>query len=127
MEIEALNFDFTVCKVRDYRKVCLEDEFCFIGKTDRENSLVCRTESVPDNVLEREDGWRAFRMQGILDFSLVGILAEIAGLLAQQGISIFAVSTFDTDYVFTKRENFSKALEVLSRAGYSEISCKGLV
>ncbi len=37
MEIEALNFDFTVCKVRDYRKVCLEDEFCFIGKTDREN------------------------------------------------------------------------------------------
>ncbi|MCI8726685.1 MAG: ACT domain-containing protein [Hungatella sp.] len=124
MEIEALNFDFTVCKVRDYRKVCLEDEFCFIGKTDRENSLVCRTESVPDNVLEREDGWRAFRMQGILDFSLVGILAEIAGLLAQQGISIFAVSTFDTDYVFTKRENFSKALEVLSRAGYSEISCK---
>ena len=124
MEIEALNFDFTVGKVRDYRKVCLEDEFCFIGKTDRENSLVCRTESVPDNVLEREDGWRAFRMQGILDFSLVGILAEIAGLLAQQGISIFAVSTFDTDYVFTKRENFSKALEVLSRAGYSEISCK---
>jgi hypothetical protein len=124
VEIEALNFDFTVCKVRDYRKVCLEDEFCFIGKTDRENSLVCRTESVPDNVLEREDGWRAFRMQGILDFSLVGILAEIAGLLAQQGISIFAVSTFDTDYVFTKRENFSKALEVLSRAGYSEISCK---
>ena len=124
MEIDALNFDFTVCKVRDYRKVCLEDEFCFIGKTDRENSLVCRTESVPDNVLEREDGWRAFRMQGILDFSLVGILAEIAGLLAQQGISIFAVSTFDTDYVFTKRENFSKALEVLSRAGYSEISCK---
>ena len=100
MEIEALNFDFTVCKVRDYRKVCLEDEFCFIGKTDRENSLVCRTESVPDNVLEREDGWRAFRMQGILDFSLVGILAEIAGLLAQQGISIFAVSTFDTIYVF---------------------------
>ena len=124
MEIEALNFDFTVCKVRDYRKVCLEDEFCFIGKTDRENSLVCRTESVPDNVLEREDGWRVFPMQGILDFSLVGILAEIAGLLAQQGISIFAVSTFDTDYVFTKRENFSKALEVLSRAGYSEISCK---
>lgn len=124
MEIEALNFDFTVCKVRDYRKVCLEDEFCFIGKTDRENSLVCRTGCVPDNVLEREDGWRAFRMQGILDFSLVGILAEIAGLLAQQGISIFAVSTFDTDYVFIKRENFSKALEVLSRAGYSEISCK---
>lgn len=118
MEIEKLGFDFTVCKVRDYKKVNLEEEFCFIGKTDREKSLVCRTESVPDNVLEREDGWRAFRIQGVLDFSLVGILSKIAGLLAEDGISIFAVSTYDTDYVLVKKEKFLKAMEVLSQAGY---------
>lgn len=118
MEIEKLEFDFTVCKVRDYKKVNLEEEFCFIGKTDREKSLVCRTENVPDNVLEREDGWRAFRIQGVLDFSLVGILSKIAGLLAEDGISIFAVSTYDTDYILVKKEKFLKAMEVLAQAGY---------
>lgn len=49
-------------------KVNLESDFCFIGKTDEENSLVCLTEAVPDNTTERDDGWKAFRIQGVLDF-----------------------------------------------------------
>lgn len=118
MKIEQLDIDFTVCKVKDFTMVNLEDEFCFIGKTDREKSVVCRTEYVPEHVLEREDGWKGFRIQGVLDFSLVGILSKIAGLLAEHGISIFALSTYDTDYVLTKREYFGKAMEVLSEAGY---------
>lgn len=68
MEIKRLDNSFTVCKVQDYSLVSLEDEYCFIGKTDEENSLVCKSESVPDNVIEREDGWKAFRIQGVLDF-----------------------------------------------------------
>ncbi|MBQ9708232.1 MAG: ACT domain-containing protein, partial [Firmicutes bacterium] len=93
-------------------------EFCFAGKTDEEISFVCETERVPENTIEREDGWRAFRIEGVLDFSLIGILAKIAGLLADSGISIFAVSTYNTDYIMIKEEKWEKALSVLKKSGY---------
>ncbi|HCI17451.1 MAG TPA: hypothetical protein DFH32_02390, partial [Lachnospiraceae bacterium] len=60
-----------------------------------------------------DDGWKAFRIQGVLDFSLIGILAKIATVLADNGISIFAVSTYNTDYVLIKKENYQKALDIL--------------
>ena len=119
MEIKRLDYDFSVCKVADYTKVNLESAFCFTGKTDEENSLVCPTELVPDNTTERDDGWKAFRIQGVLDFSLIGILSKISALLAQNKIGIFAVSTYNTDYILTKQENFEKALQVLDEAGYT--------
>ena len=93
MEIERIHHCFSVCKVKDYSCVDLRSEYCFIGKTDQENSLVCLTEYVPENVIAREDGWRVFRVRGMLDFSLIGILAKLAALLAEHEISIFAVST----------------------------------
>ncbi|MDO4298194.1 MAG: ACT domain-containing protein [Lachnospiraceae bacterium] len=80
--------------------------------------MVCITENVPQNTMERDDGWKAFRIQGILDFSLIGILAKISSLMAETGIGIFAVSTYNTDYILTKTENYSKAIKVLSDAGY---------
>lgn len=110
--------DFSVCKVADYSLVKWDAEYCFTGKTDEEKSLVCITADVPPNVLEREDGWRAFRVQGELDFSLVGILARISGILAENNIAIFAVSTFNTDYVLIKKQNYRRALNVLRDAGY---------
>lgn len=118
MELKKLEHHFTVCKVEDFSQVNLEDEFCFIGKTDEERSVVCLTDHTPSNVTEREDGWRAFRIQGVLDFSLIGILSKIAALLTDHKISIFAVSTYNTDYVLTKEENYQKAIQVLSEAGY---------
>ena len=118
MEIKKLNQDFSVCKVMDYSLVNVNAEYCFIGKTDEENSLVCITSDVPSNVIQRDDGWKGFRIQGILDFSLVGILAKIAEILAENGISIFAVSTYNTDYVLMKKENYQKALDILERSGY---------
>ena len=121
MEIKKLDDTFSICKVSDYSQVDINSEFCFIGKTDEENSLVCTVDVVPDNVIERDDGWRAFRIQGILDFSLIGIMSKIATLMAENGIGIFAVSTYNTDYILTKKENFSKALDVLSNAGYTII------
>ena len=60
----------------------------------------------------------AFRIQGVLDFSLVGILSGISGILAAQGIGIFAVSTFNTDYILVKEENFDRALDILAAEGY---------
>ena len=119
MEIEKLGCIFSVCKVKDYSLVNLEDEYCFTGKTDEENSLVCKSESVPDNVIEREDGWRAFRIQGILDFSLIGILSKITTILAEHKIGVFAISTFNTDYIFVKEENFCRAVELMRSAGDS--------
>lgn len=119
MEIEVIKEEFTVCKVKDFSEVDLTDTYCFVGKTDEECSLVCATEKTPESTIEREDGWRAFRLKGVLDFSLTGILAKIADLLAHREISIFAVSTYNTDYVLIKKEQFKKALSVLKEDGYS--------
>lgn len=121
MEIKKIEQDFSVCKVTDYSSVNLDDEYVFVGKTDEEKSLVCITDNVPENVIERDDGWKAFRIQGVLKFSLIGILSKISGLLAENKIGIFAVSTFNTDYILTKKENFEKALSVLKDAGYKII------
>lgn len=118
MTIQPISGDFTVCKVRDFSQVNWNAAFCFTGKTDEENSLVCLTRDTPVNTTAREDGWRAFRIQGTLDFSLVGILARISALLAQSGIAIFALSTYNTDYVLTKAADFPRALNLLRDAGY---------
>lgn len=118
MKIKKLDYDFSICKVKDYSQINFESEFYFIGRTDEENSLVCITENVPVNVIERDDGWRAFRIQGVLDFSLIGILSQISALLADNKIGIFAVSTYNTDYILTRKENFHNALGVLADAGY---------
>lgn len=121
MEIKKLKYDFSVCKVQDYSLVDFSKEFVFIGKTDEENSLVCPTSDVPSNIIEKDDGWKCFRIQGILDFSLIGILSSISGILAENKIGIFAVSTFNTDYILTKSENYQRAAEVLACAGYNII------
>ena len=118
MEIKKIDHNFSVCQVEDYSLVNLNSEYSFIGKTDEEKSLVCITDEVPANVIQRDDGWKAFRIQAVLDFSLIGILAKIAAALADNGISIFAVSTYNTDYVLMKRENYQKALDVLKALGY---------
>lgn len=119
MEIKVLEQDFTVCQVADYSQVNWDTEFCFTGKTDEEYSLVCATADVPANVIRRDDGWKGFRIQGVLDFSLVGILSKIATLLAENSIPIFAISTYNTDYVLTKAERYGKALDALKQAGYT--------
>lgn len=118
MEIKVIYKDFTVCKIGDVSLVDFNCEFCFFGKTDEEMSLVCPTENAPVQTVEREDGWKGFRIEGVLDFSLVGILAEISKILADRKIGIFAVSTFNTDYVFTKEKDFQPALIALKEHGY---------
>ena len=118
MEIRKLNQDFSVCKVMDYSLINMDAEYSFIGKTDEEKSLVCITGDVPSNVIERDDGWKGLRIQGVLDFSLIGILSKIAEILAENSISIFAISTYNTDYVLIKKENYQKALDILEHSGY---------
>lgn len=118
MNIKVIETELSVCKVLDYSLIDLHKEFVFIGKTDEENSLVCPVNMVPSNTTERDDGWKAFRIEGVLDFSLIGILSKISGILAEAKIGIFAISTYNTDYILTKKENFDKAIEVLQANGY---------
>ena len=118
MRLEVLKQPFSVCKVESWDGVDLATSFTFAACTDEEKSLVCPEEFVPTEVLAREDGWRGLRIQGVLDFSLVGILARIASLLAEKAIPIFAVSTYNTDYLFMKSDVFEKALKILQENGY---------
>ena len=119
MELKKIEHKLTVCKVEKISDIDLSSEFYFIGRTDEELSLVCKTDDTPDKTIERDDGWKGFRIQGVLDFSLIGILSKISGILADNKIGIFAVSTFNTDYILVKEENFEKALEVLADEGYT--------
>lgn len=118
MELKRLPHRLTVCRLPDPALLDLGREFYFIGRTDEELSLVCRTEDTPAGAVERSDGWRGFRIAGTLDFSLIGVLSGISGVLAAQGIGIFAVSTFNTDYILVKEENFERALAALAAAGH---------
>ena len=119
MTIQTIHEEFSVCKVADYGGIDLSAPFVFTGSTDEEKSLVCPLQLVPTDTLEREDGWRAFRIEGTLDFSLVGILADLSRILAEGNVGIFAISTFNTDYILTKSEDFTRAVELLTRAGYT--------
>lgn len=114
--IEPLTDTFSVCKVEDYSGIDISQPFCFLAHTDEENSLVCPAALVPANTTDRNDGWKGFRIKGQLDFSLIGILSRILKILADNEISVFAVSTFNTDYVFVRQEDFQKAMHVLKSA-----------
>ena len=121
MKLKKLPYKLTVCKVRDVSAIDLSVDICFVGRTDEEISLVCRTEDTPTVTTERDDGWRGFRIEGVLDFSLIGILSKLSGILAENKIGIFAVSTFNTDYILVKEENFDRAINALIEAGYEVV------
>ncbi len=118
MELKVIQDCLSVTKIADISTVDLQQKYTFLSVTDEEISLVCKTENVPGNTTDRDDGWRAFRIQGILDFSLIGIHSKISGILADHKIGIFAVSTYNTDYVLVKQENFQSAIEALRQEGY---------
>ena len=119
MNLQVLPQAFTVCQISEPDEVDFTRPFVFLSQTDEELSLVCETDHVPQTTITREDGWRAFRVCGVLEFSMVGVLARLSSLLAASGISIFAISTYNTDYLLTKTEAFERALKVLSAAGYA--------
>lgn len=118
MKLKKLPYELTVCKLSDAAAIDLSADICFVGKTDEELSLVCRTEKTPAETTARDDGWRGFRVEGVLDFSLIGILFKLSTILAENHIGIFAVSTYNTDYILVKDESFDRAMDVLAAAGY---------
>ena len=98
MLLKALKEEFSVIQVSDLHQIDLFLIPIFIGKTEEETSVVLPTNYVPNETIAREDHWKAFKTDSVLDFSLVGILAEISNHLADYSISTFALSTYNTTY-----------------------------
>lgn len=121
MQLRILSGSYTVCKIADPASVNWSGEVTFLSSTPEELSLVCETRLVPANPLAREDGWRALRVEGVLDFSLIGILSRITAILADAGVSVFCVSTFNTDYVLVKEDRLTAAVSALQSAGHTTI------
>ena len=118
MELQKIECDFSVCKIRSIEQADFTREYVFLQKTSDEISLVCESTCVPPNAITVEAGWKALRISGLLDFGLVGVIAKIANILADVEISIFVISTFNTDYILLKAENFFKGTQELVRHGY---------
>jgi hypothetical protein len=114
--LETLPETFAICRLAPADPIpnwATGGTFSSIVRTDRELSIVVRAENVPDGV-SCERGWRAARFQGILDFSQVGILASICAPLAAANIPVFAVSTYDTDYLFVRSEDWDAATAIFA-------------
>lgn len=117
MEIEALAETFGICKVSpgSIPSWATESSFHFIARTPDELSVVCPESTIPGSVA-RDSGWRCLKVRGPLDLSLTGVLASLVGPLAEAGISVFAISTYDTDYLLVKE--LARAVALLRANGH---------
>ena len=125
MQLAFLEDEFSVLKLDSFPSDVLDKPFAFAARTDGECSLVCRSQDAPRAFVSCEPGWRAFRVTGVLDFYLIGILSAITQVLSQARIGVFVISTFDTDYVLVKSENEANAKEALAHAGYDILKPEG--
>jgi len=118
MELQKLDYNFTVCKIETIGQVDFSREFVFLSKTSDEVSLVCETDYAPPHVIASEPGWKALKVSGVLDFGMIGVIAKISNILAEAAISIFVVSTYNTDYILLKAEQLDRGIQALLRKGY---------
>jgi hypothetical protein len=110
---------FAVCRLEPEAPIpswATAGHFFSITRAAEEISVVCRQDAVPEGI-RCERGWRCLRVAGTIPFSVVGVLASLTAPLAEAGISVFAVSTFDTDYLFVKEDEWKRAVDVLCQYG----------
>lgn len=124
MQLKILNSTFSVMKLPPTEKIPLWAVNCdvfSITRTEEELSIVCPSECLPTNEVFKdvENDWKCIKVEGVLDFSLTGILSSLANPLAENKISIFAISTFNTDYLLVKRNSIEKAKVILESEGHS--------
>jgi hypothetical protein len=111
---------FAVCKLPPDSAIpgwATAGDMFSVTRTAEELSVVCRQEMMPAGT-QAEIGWRCLRVAGTMPFTLVGVLASLAGLVAAAGVGVFVVSTFDTDYLFVKEAEFPASVAALRRAGH---------
>lgn len=124
LTLEVLSKTIGVCKLDTAQAVptwAYQGEFFSITKTMEEISIVCSEENIPKDVL-CERSWKVFKVQGTLDFGLVGILAKITTALANAGLGIFAISTYNTDYILVKEKDLQCAITALRNDGHEIIA-----
>jgi hypothetical protein len=112
---------FAICRLEPDASIpSWATESCYfsVTRTADELSVVCRQDTVPDSIAA-ERGWRCLRVAGTMPFSLVGILSSLTAPLAEAGISVFAISTFVTDYLLVKAEDLDRAIEALRGHGHT--------
>jgi len=120
LKLKVIPGTYAVCRLdpdADVPGWASDGRISSITKTDEELSIVCLEARVPKGVLS-EKGWRCIKIQGPLPFSMTGVLASVVKPLAEAGISLFAFSTYDTDYILVKEEALDSALSALARAGH---------
>jgi len=118
--IQILNRDFTIHRLNPDDEIPIElsqEKYFWIGKTDEELSIVCESR-IKFSTQKTDDGWKAIKLIGPLDLSEIGILAGITKILSEAGINIFALSTFDTDYILVKKSKIDSAVKALQTNGY---------
>lgn len=120
LTLTVLQPQLAVCRLSPtapFPEWTLSSAFFNLTRTEEELSVVCEDSRVPEGIT-KEGGWRALKVEGPLDFALTGILAGIAGALARAEISIFAISTYDTDYILVRGSNLAAAVATLQNEGY---------
>ncbi|MBE6072065.1 MAG: ACT domain-containing protein [Clostridium butyricum] len=123
LTMKLLKENFGVCRLNKDDSIpnwVKNSDFYSITKTCDELSIVCSQNSIPAHV-KCESDWKALKIEGPLDFSLIGILSKISTILAHEEISIFAISTYDTDYILVKNSHIKDAIKVLSNNNYDII------
>ncbi|HEX8087775.1 MAG TPA: ACT domain-containing protein [Blastocatellia bacterium] len=121
LTLSALEGRFAVCRLSprsDIPAWAVNETFFSITRTLEELSIICPEDRVPEGE-RREAGWRCLKVEGPLDFSMVGAMAALAAPLGNAGISILAIATFDTDYLLVREKDFERAISELSGAGHT--------
>jgi len=120
LKLSILPEVFAICRLKKdapFPDWALAGSFSSLTRTEEEFSVVCPQDNLPEGITS-EKGWRGLKVEGVLDFSQVGVLTSLTAPLAQAGISILAISTYQTDYLMVKEEHLKKAVRVLSQEGH---------
>lgn len=123
LTLEALKKSLSVCRLEPRAEIpawAFQGDFFTISRTPDELSIVCAESQVPEGI-RHEKGWSCLKVQGPLDFGLTGILASVISPLGKEAISVFTISTFDTDYVMVKTVDFPRAVGCLRQNGHRVI------
>lgn len=122
LKLKILDGLYAVCQVgENFKDFDLENkDFFSITKTEDEVSVVMLQDKINFEIKAEKD-WKILKIEGILDFSLIGILSKISSILAKNQISVFVISTFNTDYILIKEEKIEEAISILTQEEYEVI------
>ena len=124
VQLKRMDLDLIVCRLGSGEHIpswALQGKFVSVTRTEEELSIICESRKLPPGKrasVKYEADWRPIKVQGPIGFEMVGVIAGISQTLTARGITLFAVSTYDTDYILVKRDKFDDAVESLVTEGY---------